>query len=263
MIEQRDVRAMWDGYAEGFANDVEPSTVAMAQSLLFALRLQEATGLLEVGAGAGGLAVEARRHLPKTARHVVTDDSSAMVALAKAKLADAEVRQVDAAGLPFENASFDRVLGNLVVQLVPDPDAVLREVRRILSPGGFVGFSVWGRPDVSTMITLPERAAVELGVALPPTGRSNFHLGDREALLERVRGHGFKNPVAWYQPMIQAISSGSEFVAKLTPRLRLLSESLPAAQRDAWLTRIIELVDHEFANGRPIALEALLVVARG
>lgn len=49
-----------------------------------------------------------------------------------------------AGDLPFESASFDCVLLNGVLQLVPDPDAALREIRRVLAPGGMLLLSTHG-----------------------------------------------------------------------------------------------------------------------
>jgi SAM-dependent methyltransferase len=44
----------------------------------------------------------------------------------------------DAANLPFANANFDAVWSIWVLEHTPDPEAVLREIRRVVKPGGFI-----------------------------------------------------------------------------------------------------------------------------
>src|SRR5207245_941106 len=47
-----------------------------------------------------------------------------------------EPRQASAEALPFEDASFDTVVGSLVLCSVEDQDRALAEIRRVLKPGG-------------------------------------------------------------------------------------------------------------------------------
>jgi SAM-dependent methyltransferase len=51
-----------------------------------------------------------------------------------------EIVEAPAEHLPFDDASFDTVAMTLVLCTAPDPPAVLREVRRVLKPGGRVLF---------------------------------------------------------------------------------------------------------------------------
>lgn len=52
----------------------------------------------------------------------------------------------DAAGLPLPDDSVDLIFSNLMLQWCNDPDAVFREFRRVLKPGGMLSFSSFG-PD--------------------------------------------------------------------------------------------------------------------
>ncbi|RLO10987.1 hypothetical protein DYB28_009611, partial [Aphanomyces astaci] len=47
--------------------------------------------------------------------------------------------------LKLPDASVDRYISTLVLQLVPDPDAMLRESHRVLGSGGVAGFVIWGQ----------------------------------------------------------------------------------------------------------------------
>jgi len=63
--------------------------------------------------------------------------------LAKARAAAAEMGaqnvdfiEAEAERLPFPDASFDVVISNGVIDLIPDKDAVFSELYRVLAPGG-------------------------------------------------------------------------------------------------------------------------------
>jgi ubiquinone/menaquinone biosynthesis C-methylase UbiE len=92
--------------------------------------------VLEVGAGTG-------RNLPhyRQARLVVaTDPDTAMLRRARRRAAAARVPvgllAADAQALPLPAAFFDTVVATCVLCTVPDPEAGLREIRRVLKPGG-------------------------------------------------------------------------------------------------------------------------------
>ena len=53
------------------------------------------------------------------------------------------VRQADVTELPFGDATFDVVFSQLVVQFRPDRPTALREMHRVLVPGGRLAFSVY------------------------------------------------------------------------------------------------------------------------
>jgi ubiquinone/menaquinone biosynthesis C-methylase UbiE len=104
--------------------------------------------VLEVGFGPGVII----QHLSKlaSAGHVAgIDPSQAMVEQARARNAVAikggrvDLRRGSVESLPFNDASFDRALAINSMQVWPDPIAGLRELRRVLKPGGrvAVGFT--------------------------------------------------------------------------------------------------------------------------
>jgi ubiquinone/menaquinone biosynthesis C-methylase UbiE len=69
------------------------------------------------------------------------DMTAAMLAKARAAAAEMGVTNVqfvegEAERLPFADASFDVVISNGVIDLVPDKDAVFAELYRVLTPGG-------------------------------------------------------------------------------------------------------------------------------
>lgn len=62
-----------------------------------------------------------------------------------------EFVRADATRLPFADGSFDAVTGHSFLYLLPDAESVLREVKRVLRPGGRCAFL---EPNVNTFDTL-------------------------------------------------------------------------------------------------------------
>lgn len=94
---------------------------------------------LELGAGTGFFLLNLMQAGLAT-RGVVTDISAGMVEVAvrnaKALGLDVTGEVADAEALPFADASFDLVLGHAVLHHIPDVELAIREVLRVLKPGG-------------------------------------------------------------------------------------------------------------------------------
>lgn len=93
--------------------------------------------VLEIAAGPGLLA----KHVaPAAKRMIATDYSDRMIAQAKKGgfCANLTFEVADAMHLPYADDSFDAVLIANALHIVPDPEQVLREIDRVLRPGGLL-----------------------------------------------------------------------------------------------------------------------------
>jgi demethylmenaquinone methyltransferase / 2-methoxy-6-polyprenyl-1,4-benzoquinol methylase len=99
--------------------------------------------VLDACCGTGDLAVAARS---RGADVVGLDFSEAMLERARAKSSEIEWIRGDVLALPFGDASFDAVTVGFGVRNVDDLEAGLRELRRVLCPGGRVGILEITRP---------------------------------------------------------------------------------------------------------------------
>ena len=121
-----------EGAAESFAGVANP----------FALgTLERGEAVLDVGSGAGTDSLIAAQMVGAEGRVTGIDMTEEMLAKARAAAAEMKATNVEfvegeVEKLPFEAESFDVVISNGVIDLVPDKDAVFSEIHRVLRPGG-------------------------------------------------------------------------------------------------------------------------------
>jgi arsenite methyltransferase len=104
-------------------------------------RLAPGERVLDLGSGAGTDSLVAAQMVGSEGRVTGIDMTPQMLAKARAASADmgadnVEFVEAEAERLPFEDASFDVVVSNGVIDLIPDKDAVFAELYRVLAPGG-------------------------------------------------------------------------------------------------------------------------------
>ena len=104
-------------------------------------RLAPGERVLDLGSGAGTDSLVAAQMVGEDG-HVTGIDmtpemlAKARVAAAEMGVANVEFVESEAEQLPFADASFDVVISNGVIDLIPDKDAVFAEIFRVLRPGG-------------------------------------------------------------------------------------------------------------------------------
>jgi SAM-dependent methyltransferase len=130
-------------YPEELANVPESSVESFAGvANPFSLgRLEPGEHVLDLGSGAGTDSLVAAQMVGPAGSVVGIDMTPEMVAKARSSAAAAGLRNVEfvegeAERLPFDEARFDVVISNGVIDLVPDKDAVFAELFRVLRPGG-------------------------------------------------------------------------------------------------------------------------------
>ena len=115
--------------------------------------------VLEVAAGTGAVTRAMARALPETTEIVATDLNPPMLdrAAAVGTCRPVTWQQADAQALPFADGSFDLVVCQFGAMFFPDRPKAFAEARRVLTPGGTLLLSVWGRiedNDFANAVTL-------------------------------------------------------------------------------------------------------------
>ena len=121
-----------DAAVESFAGVANPWTMG---------RLEPGERVLDLGSGAGTDSLIAAQMVGEDGSVTGVDMTPEMLAKARQAAADMGVRNVafveaEAERLPFPDESFDVVISNGVIDLIPDKDAVFDELFRVLRSGG-------------------------------------------------------------------------------------------------------------------------------
>jgi SAM-dependent methyltransferase len=192
-LQRRVQRYGWDKaaghYEAHWASQLRPAP----ERLLELAHLASGERVIDVACGTGLVTLAAATAVGPSGTVLGTDLSAGMVELARntavrAGIGNARFARVDAETLEAEPAAFDAALCSLGLMYVPHPEQALRELHRVLRPGGRVVVSVWGNrsrcgwADVFPIVD----ARVESEVC-----PLFFRLGVGDALRGALEGAGF------------------------------------------------------------------------
>jgi arsenite methyltransferase len=127
-----ELAAVPESAVESFAGVANPFSLG---------RLQPGEHVLDLGSGAGTDSLVAALMVGPEGHVTGIDMTPEMLERARRSAAEMGAENVDfieseAEALPFAEASFDVVISNGVIDLIPDKDAVFSELHRVLTPGG-------------------------------------------------------------------------------------------------------------------------------
>jgi SAM-dependent methyltransferase len=153
--------------------------------------------VLELACGPGGLGLAAAPLVATGGEVVLSDVAPEMTAVAVRRAAAAGVVNVSARVLDLDeirepDASYDVVLCREGLMFATDPAAGLREIRRVLRPGGRVALAVWGPRARNPWLGLVlDAVSAQTGRPAPPPGVPGpFSLDDADRLRSLLDGAG-------------------------------------------------------------------------
>ena len=166
-----------------------------ARDLARRLGKPENAKVLELACGTGCLTRELRLCLPSSTALVATDPSEEMLAIAKKKVGPHARLSIQSAGaehIPFPDGEFDAAVCQFGYMFFPDKVAGLKEIRRVLKPGGRVLFSVWDRlekNDITRIIN--ETLGAFFGKEAPEFFQVPFGSFDQDQLQNEMQEAGY------------------------------------------------------------------------
>ena len=127
-------------------------TRAATDALIDAARLQPGMQVLDLASGSGDPALTLAQMVGPSGHVTATDLVPEMLAVAAEQahqqgLTNLTFRQADAESLPFPDGAFDLVTCRFGIIYCPNPGKALREICRVLRPGGRAALVAWGPPD--------------------------------------------------------------------------------------------------------------------
>ena len=149
-------RKSWNSVAGGWGRHADRQLAAampVSAWMLEAARLQPGHQVLELAAGAGDLGFMAHELIQPGGRLITSDFAPEMLTQAQERaqrlgLDAVRFKQIDAESIDIPAASLDAVLCRWGLMFVADPNAALRECRRVLRPGGRLVLAAWaGREE--------------------------------------------------------------------------------------------------------------------
>jgi SAM-dependent methyltransferase len=239
--EREELLARWDAMAPGwkatrenFQRTMEP----VSQWLVEAIHPQPGHSVLELAAGLGDTGLIAAQLVAPGGSVLITDGSEGMVAAARERAEEVgatnvELRTMQAEWIDLPTATVDGVICRFGYMLLVDPEAALRETRRVLKPGGRLALAVWDDLERNPWMKVLREALVERGLApsAVPDGPGPFALGSEEAVAELLLTAGFDDvevgPMdlvvaaasldGWWDHVMQTSMTTAELVRGLTP----------------------------------------------
>lgn len=168
---------------------------AWAPRVVAAAQVQPGMRVLDVACGTGVLTLEAAKAVSPNGAAVGVDLNPAMLSVARRKAPDIEWREAPAEALPLDSDDFDAVISQFGLMFFEDQRAAIREMSRILRPGGRLVIAVWdsleAAPGYAAITTLLDRL---FGHPIAELLKAPYSLGDSEALQSLLSSSGVIKP---------------------------------------------------------------------
>ena len=242
----------------------------MTEAIVAEARVAPGMRVLDAACGTGEPAISLA-HLLKGTGFVLGVDISPeplRVAAQRARerrLANAGFQQADVHSLPFADCSFDRVTSRLGIMFFADLTCALREMHRVLKPGGRITLLAWGpmqqpyfESTIGTILRLMP------GSSLPDSARRMFRFGAAGELAAALKESGFCGieenfrVVPWSWPGTP--QEVWDYFQEVTVPFKPLMEAIPQERRARVTTEVLQEIAR-FYDGAQVNFTATVCLA--
>lgn len=261
-MADREAVALTNSAAQVYERDFVPAMFAQwPPQLADAAEIASGDRVLDVGCGTGVFSREAATRSGGGGNVTGVDLNESMLAVAKSMNPDIDWQVGDATNLPFPDKSFDVVASQFMLMFVSERTAVLKEMWRVLVPGGRLVVAVWSDSpayDALAEIALGQGADEVAASLITP-----FELGDKTKLLGLFDDAGISTAQLQSRDGWVHFDSIDEFI-RVEIKGWILADALDDAAYDALLMAARDrLANFNESDGRVVfPMNAHVITAR-
>ena len=231
------------------------------EALIDAAHLSPGERVLDVGCGAGAIALEAARRVHPGGAVLAVDISPDLVAVARDRVASAGAEEVvlveaDAAAYPYDEEAFDVLVSRNGLMFFNDPEAALVNLARALRPGGRIVFTAPQALDRNPWIMVAGAAAaphVGIPAGVAPGQPGPLGLADSSFIADVLERAGFTaveiKELTGSMRIGTNVDDAVDFIRSMPMVRHLLSGAPPANQAAAIEAVQQALADHATPDG--------------
>lgn len=173
-------------------------------------------------------------------------------------LSNAHAQQMDAERLEFPDASFDYVLCGFGIGLIPDLNGALKEMLRVLKPGGVLAASTWA--EGNELAAIYRQLADDFRVPQPCLGSNR--LSTAPLLNEALESAGCASVQVTAEQVKVIFDSKQEYWAQRMPIEQLAAEELASDRQGPFRRAVFDLLeDYIYVDGVHEVRNVLYAVA--
>ena len=265
----RESAKYWNQHSE----TIHQMFVPLTRALIERAGIHQGQKVLDVAGGAGEPSLTIAETVGPDGFVTFTDGVAEMVETARARaqqrgLTNIEFHQSTAESLPFGDELFDVVVSRLGVMLFADPLMALRQMLRVLRPGGRLAFAVWGKSEINPFCYLVSRVMDQhvKSPAVDPDAPSAFRFaepGKLAGVMARAGAIDVEESIVTFD--IAAPISPRQFWAMRSRMSDTLREKLAklSADEQAEIAVEVEQAVQEFFPNDQMKFPAQFIIATG
>ena len=274
---KEQVRQDWEANAEPWRK-WHPQFVSVSRAvtdvIVEAAQVTPGMQVLDLASGTGEPALSLAEKIGPSGHVTATDLVPQMLAVAEDNarqrgLANMTFQQADAEALPFPDDSFDVVTCRFGIMFCPNQGQALRDIHRVLKPGGRTALTAWGPFEQNPWVTTTVGVLMQhVTLPPPPPGTPGpFTCAKAGTLSTAMQAAGFSQvqeeaqTVAWTFP--GSVEECREFSSGLARNLvQRYLEALAPDQHDQVIAAVLDAI-RPYSDGQQINFPADIIVATG